>query len=101
MADALGFLRLQAAELWADVCFIGDLFAAATLGVWKARASVLQWGAIGGGWALVTRGLAPVVAWWGLEPWPLSAGLFLLSLAGWKYLRTLFSAGVYTLRRAK
>ena len=49
--------------------------------------------AIIAGWAFVTWGIADLLIW------PLSAGLFLLSLAGWGHLRVLFTGGVYTLSR--
>ncbi len=97
----MSFLRLQAAELWADLREVGTFFLAVALEVWKLRSDLLQWGAIAGGWAGVTEGIAPVISRLGLEVWPLSGGLFLLSLAGWKYLRNLFTTGVYTFVRSK
>lgn len=61
----------------------------------------LHFAAILGGWALITRGLSA----WTTRPdvvWPLSGGVFLLSVAGWGHLRLLADAGLYTLsRRAK
>jgi hypothetical protein len=48
------------------------------------------------GWALVTEGLARLLVY---EVRLLSAGLFLLSLAGWGHLRVLFGAGLYALHR--
>lgn len=59
-------------------------------------AEILHALAIGGGWALVTWGVAALLV---PEVWPISGGLFLLSLAGWGHLRTLFTRGVYTLTR--
>ena len=53
--------------------------------------------AILGGWGLVTAGAASLLV---PEVWPISGGLFLLSLAGWGHLRVVFSAGVYALVRA-
>ena len=44
------------------------------------------------GWVLVTWGVASLLVW---QVWPLSGGLFLLSLAGWEHLRDLFGEGVY------
>jgi hypothetical protein len=52
--------------------------------------------AIVGGWTLVTYGLAALLA---PEVWPISGGLFLLSIAGWGHLRVLFTAGCYALLR--
>jgi hypothetical protein len=52
--------------------------------------------AIVAGWTFVTWGIADLLV---PEVWPLSAGLFLLSLAGWGHLRVLFTGGVYTLSR--
>jgi hypothetical protein len=52
--------------------------------------------AIVGGWALVTYGLAALLV---PEVWPISGGLFLLSVAGWGHLRVLFAAGLYALYR--
>lgn len=49
------------------------------------------------GWALLTHGIASLTA---PEAWPLSGGLFLLSLAGWGHLRVLFTAGLYALSKA-
>ena len=54
-----------------------------------AHASVIL-----GGWGLVTWGVASLTVW---QSWPISGGLFLLSLAGWGHLRIVFSAGVYAL----
>lgn len=53
-------------------------------------------GAIVGGWACLTHGVASLLV---PEVWPISAGLFLLSFAGWAHLRVLATAGVYALRR--
>lgn len=54
-------------------------------------------GCILGGWALLTHGIAALTV---PEAWPISGGLFLLSLAGWGHLRVLFAAGYYALYRA-
>lgn len=64
------------------------------------------------GWALFTAGLSGLldgvtVRWVSLEVgaadvWGISAGLFLLSLAGWRWLvRQLFTHGLYTLSRGR
>jgi len=51
------------------------------------------------GWALLTGGIAALLV---PEVWLISAGLLLLSLAGWGHLRVLFGAGLYALwRRAE
>lgn len=65
-------------------------------GLWANRAALLHAGAILGGWALLTAGLASLLV---PEVWLISGGLFLLSLAGWGHLRVLFGVGLYTLRR--
>lgn len=49
-----------------------------------------------GGWALVTWGVAELTVW---QAWPLSAGLLLLSFAGWAHLKVLFANGFYALTR--
>lgn len=50
------------------------------------------------GWALITWGVARLIVW---EVWLLSGGLLLLSLSGWKHMRIVFGAGLYTLSRAR
>lgn len=49
------------------------------------------------GWALLTWGVASFTRV--VEVYPVSGGLFLLSLAGWRHLLTLFGAGLYALHR--
>lgn len=49
-----------------------------------------------GGWALLTWGVADLTV---PQVWPISGGLFLLSLAGWGHLRVVAVAGLYTLKR--
>lgn len=49
-----------------------------------------------GGWSLLTLGVARLTV---PEVWPISGGLFLLSLAGWGHLRVVAVAGLYTLKR--
>lgn len=63
---------------------------------WSGRAAALHAGAILGGWALLTAGVASLLV---PEVWLISAGLLLLSLAGWGHLRVLFGKGVYALTR--
>ena len=50
------------------------------------------------GWALLTAGIAALLV---PEVWLISAGLLLLSLAGWGHLRVLFGAGLYALARKR
>lgn len=52
--------------------------------------------AIVGGWASLTHGVAALTV---PEAWPISFGLFLLSLAGWGHLRVLFGVGAYALSK--
>lgn len=96
-------------EIWADLAFwaaeagalareIGRLALWVTRTVWGARAAVLHVGAIVGGWLLLTWGVASLLV---PAVWPISGGLFLLSLAGWGHLRVLFGRGVYALHLAK
>lgn len=69
----------------------------ATLRVVRALAPVtLHVLAILFGWALVTEGIARLTV---PEVRPISAGLLLLSIAGWSHLRSLFGAGLYALMR--
>lgn len=56
----------------------------------------LHCAAIVGGWALLTHGVASLTV---PEAWPLSGGLFLLSLAGWGHLRQIAVMGLYTIDR--
>lgn len=48
------------------------------------------------GWALVTWGLALLLT---PKVWPLSAGLLLLSLFGWRFLYVIAREGLYRLTR--
>lgn len=47
------------------------------------------------GWFLVLWAIVEFTNRW--EVWPLGWGLFLLSIAGWGFLRELFVQGLYTL----
>ena len=49
------------------------------------------------GWSLITWAIASFSRTW--QVWPLSAGLFLLSLFGWKYFGVMARDGLYTLTR--
>jgi hypothetical protein len=62
--------------------------------VWDLRAELLQALALLAGWLLVTFGLVELTT---PKVWPLSIGLLLLSLCGWKWLASLFGHGLYTL----
>jgi len=67
--------------------------------VGKRLPTVLHALAIVAGWALLTAGIAALLV---PEVWLISAGVLLLSLAGWGHLRVLFGAGLYALwRRAE
>jgi len=59
---------------------------------------LLQCLTIVGGWAFLTFGLAEL---FGGVVWPISLGLFLLSIAGWGYLVTLFRKGLYVMSRSE
>lgn len=48
------------------------------------------------GWALITQGLALLMT---PKVWPLSAGLFCLTLFGWKFLLYIARDGLYRLTR--
>lgn len=73
------------------------------LAVWGARGEVLVTLAILAGWTLITHGIVQLLGRWasGSALWSLSAGLFLLSLAGWSFLRTMFGKGLYALTQLK
>lgn len=48
------------------------------------------------GWILVTSGVAALTT---KHLWPISIGLLLISLGGWRLLRTLVTEGLYSLTR--
>lgn len=50
------------------------------------------------GWGCLTWGIAALTT---PHVWPISAGLFFLSLCGWRFLAELFGRGLYTLTRDK
>ena len=49
------------------------------------------------GWTLLSWAIASLTRTW--QVWPISAGLFLLSLFGWRYLFVMARDGLYTLTR--
>lgn len=63
-------------------------------GFWPEALQVL---AILSGWGLVTFGVASLLVW---QVWPISLGLFLLSIVGWGHMRMLFGKGLYKLSRS-
>lgn len=62
--------------------------------LWKARAEILTASALLAGWALLTHGIALLTT---PKVWPLSAGLLLLSLCGYRLLWAIASHGLYML----
>lgn len=65
--------------------------------MWARRAELAVFLAAAGGWAAITHAIGRLV-----RPdvvWPISLGLFLLSLCGWRLLYTVADAGLYTLTR--
>lgn len=65
---------------------------------WAVRAELLTSAALLAGWALLTWGVALLTS---PKVWPLSAGLLLLSLCGWRFLGAIAWAGLYTLTRGR
>lgn len=65
-------------------------------GAQRSRAELALSAAILGGWTLITVGLAALTT---RHVWPISAGFFLLSLAGWQFVGRLFWRGLYILTR--
>lgn len=66
--------------------------------LWRYRAELLVTVALLGGWALLTWGVAELTTRFA---WQISAGLFLLSCCGWKFLWTLVRRGLYVLTQDK
>ena len=64
--------------------------------VWRVRAEILLSLALLGGWGMVTWGVAELTT---PKVWPISIGLLLLSVCGWRLLWTVFSHGLYSLTR--
>ena len=78
------------------VAGVGRLLVAALGLLGRFAGELLVAVAILGGWALLTWGIARLVV---PEVWPISGGLLLLSLAGWKFCWTLVREGLYVLTR--
>jgi len=66
--------------------------------LWKLRAELLVSIALLAGWALLTWGVAELTTRYA---WHISAGLLLLSLCGWRFLKTLVMRGLYVLSQGK
>ena len=62
------------------------------------RAELATAAAFLGGWALVTWAVASLTVW---QVWPLSGGVFLLSLGGWRLLWRMACDGLYALTHEK
>jgi hypothetical protein len=68
-----------------------------------ARLAALPWPEISAalallaGWSLITWSIASFSRTW--QVWPLSAGLLLLSLFGWRFFYTMARDGLYALTR--
>ncbi len=69
---------------------------ALVLPLWRIRAEILLSLALLTGWAALTWGIALLTT---PKVWPLSVGVLLLSLCGWRLLWTVFSHGLYSLTR--
>jgi hypothetical protein len=64
--------------------------------VWAIRGELAQGALLLGGWTLLTAGVAALVP---RSPWLVSAGLFALTLFGWRFLYLLGRDGLYALTR--
>ena len=64
--------------------------------VFRLWPEVFQAMGILAGWSLLTWGIAALLVW---QVWPISGGILVLSVAGWKHMRTLFGEGLYALSR--
>jgi hypothetical protein len=64
--------------------------------LWRVRAELAVSAALLGGWAACTAGVAALTA---PAAWPISAGLLLLSLCGWRFLGRIARDGLYVLTR--
>jgi hypothetical protein len=62
--------------------------------VWKVRAEIGAASLLLAGWTLLTAGIAQLIH---RSPWLLSAGLFAMTLFGWRFLFTIGRAGLYAL----
>lgn len=72
------------------------MFARSISWISRYRAEILVSLAVTAAWSFLTWGIASLLVW---EVWPLSAGLFLLSLAGWRFVWTIARDGLYALTR--
>jgi hypothetical protein len=64
--------------------------------VWKVRAELGAAVLLLAGWTLITAGVAQFIH---RSPWLLSAGLFALTMFGWRFLYTIGRDGLYSLTR--
>jgi hypothetical protein len=64
--------------------------------VWAVRAEIGAALLLIAGWTLLTAGIAQLLH---RSPWLFSAGLFAMTLFGWKYLYTIGRDGLYALTR--
>jgi hypothetical protein len=63
---------------------------------WKVRAEIGAALLLVAGWSLLTLGVAQLVH---RSPWCLSAGLFAMTMFGWRFLYTIGRDGLYALTR--
>lgn len=61
------------------------------------RREILVSLAVLGGWTLLTWGVASLLVW---QVWPISFGVLLLALAGFRFLGTIATRGLYVLSGA-
>lgn len=64
--------------------------------VWAARAEIGAAVLLVAGWVLITAAIAQLVH---RTPWLFSAGLFALTMFGWRFLYTIGRDGLYALTR--
>ena len=62
----------------------------------QLKAEILTTSAALAGWLLVTWGAAELTTCW---LWPISMGILLLGLAGWKFVFGMLADGLYVLSR--
>lgn len=62
----------------------------------RHRAALLAALALLTGWALLTWGVASLLVW---QVWPISAGLLLVSIFGWRLFGRIAVEGLYSLTR--
>lgn len=90
-------LRQFVARLDVGTRALGVWSRGAARALWRVKAELLLGLAIMAGWALVTLGISRVAR--ADVVWPLSGGLFSLSLAGWRLLWQIAAQGFYALTR--